>query len=91
MKHASAYFAIELFVIGSSEWKTATEHGIEKYSQSPDVSRRSCILYFTHDLWSHVAGGPTEDLDLSVIRNAGAEAKINDLERVAVPIKQQVL
>lgn len=91
MKHASAYFTIELFVIGTSEGKTATQHCIEKYSQSPDVSRRSCILYLTDYLWSHVARRPTEDLDLSVVRNARAEAEIDDLEGVAVPIKQQVL
>ena len=87
MENSSTNFPIKLFIVSSSEWKTATKHGIEKHTKSPNISRRACILYLRDDLRGHVAGCPTEDFDLAIIRNASTETKINDFERMAVSIK----
>lgn len=80
---------VEVLVILASEWETSAEEGKEQDATGPYVSRGPAELFLANDLRGHIGWCSTEYLDLLVVRNAGTESEVNDLD-VALGIKHDV-
>ena len=60
------------FLVGLPAVRELTAQNREKkHAQSPNVCGRPTILRLVDNLWRHVAGRATEDLDFLVVGDAG--------------------
>lgn len=60
----------------------STEKGKQKNSGSINISWWTTKLDLPHDFRRHIRRSPAENLDLLFIRDAGGEAKINELDLI---------
>lgn len=70
------YLAVELLVCCAAEGENASQGNEGQNAKGPDIGWLASVLLFLHDFRGHVARRPAEDLNLSALLNAGAEAKI---------------
>ena len=71
---------VKVLVILAPEGEAAAEERKEQDPAGPDVSWWTTELFLADDLRGHVRWGATEDLDLLVVRNAGTEPEVNNLD-----------
>lgn len=77
-------FTVKILVILTFKWKLTTEKGEEKNSSCVDISGRTTIVCLLHNLWRHVGGSTAEYLDLLIVWNASAEAKVYQFNLILV-------
>lgn len=63
---ASSNLFIQLLVVLALERELTAQHRVEEDATSPDVSRRTKVLSFHADLWTHVGGSSTEHFELDI-------------------------
>lgn len=82
---------VKFLVVRASEREFAAEERIEQDSQGPNISRRPRILNLAHDFGRHIRRSSTEDLDLTFMRDACRESKVNNLDSLPSLIQKNVL
>jgi len=83
-KSTSANLAIELFLTGTIERKHACKHDKKYDTQGPYVCGETRILFFLNDLWGHIGGRATEDLELCIVCLLYSEAEVNDFNVISI-------
>ena len=82
---------VELLVVLAAERELAAQEGEQKHAKGPDVGRRTRVLDLADDLGRHVGGRAAEDLHFALVRDASAEAEVDQLHSLSGLIKQDVL
>ena len=77
---SSLYFAVQVFIILSSERKLSTKESKEQHSTGIYICWWSTIFCLLHYFWRHIRRRSTKHLDPLIIWNAGAKSKIYQLD-----------
>mmetsp|Transcript_26557 Transcript_26557/g.47703 ORF Transcript_26557/g.47703 Transcript_26557/m.47703 type:complete len:231 (+) Transcript_26557:2686-3378(+) len=80
----------EVVVVNTSEWKTPTQHGEEKDSQSPNIHWLGLVVPPHDDLRCHVIRSAAESPRLALSRQDCREAEVNNFH-VFLIIEQDIL
>lgn len=82
---------VQFLIVLSFEGEAPTEQCIQQNSQSPDVCRWTCVFSFAHNLWRHVGGCSTKDLDFLFVRDASGKPEVDKFSSGSSFIQQDVL
>jgi len=78
---------IQLLIGSPGKGEVPSSNREQQHAQRPDIRWRPRVLQLLDNLWGHVGGRPTEHPHLHLIRDAGREPEVDDLD-VAVLVHE---